>query len=93
MRRVKTLGLGTVWALLLLATGSAALGQVPTAEQLELLNTLPPTQREAVLRQLRQQQGQADQALEFPELVVPAPTTRAPIGYTGTQARSPRWVL
>ena len=47
MRRVKTLGLGTVWALLLLATGSAALGQVPTAEQLELLNSLPPTQREA----------------------------------------------
>ena len=69
MRRVKTLGLGTVWALLLLVAGSAAFGQVPTAEQLELLNALPPTQREAALNQLRQQQGQVqgDQQLEFPD--------------------------
>jgi protein involved in polysaccharide export with SLBB domain len=74
MRRVRTLGLGTVWALLLLAAGSAAFGQEPTAEQLELLNLLPPAQREAVLSQFLQQQGQADQPLEFPEVVVGAST-------------------
>jgi protein involved in polysaccharide export with SLBB domain len=46
---------------------------VPTDEQLEMINQLPPAQRQAVLRELRQQQRQAgqDEALEQPELVLP----------------------
>lgn len=45
----------------------------PTAQQLQLLNSLPPAQREQLLRQMQQAQGQAAaQPPEFPQVVQPA---------------------
>lgn len=61
-------------AYLFLALGTGlAQSQTPTADQLELLNQLPPAQRQAVLRELRQQQRSRENVpLEQPELMRPA---------------------
>ena len=59
--------------LLALSVVAMAQAPMPTSEQLELINQLPPAQRQAVLRELRKQQRQAgqDQPLEQPDLVLP----------------------
>lgn len=45
----------------------------PTAAQMEMLNRLPPSQRQAILREIRNAQRQSGQAqpLEYPELLRP----------------------
>lgn len=64
--------------ILLLAAGteeSSAQNSIPepTAAQMEMLNRLPPSQREAVLREIRnaQRQSSQPQSLDFPELMRP----------------------
>ena len=57
--------------LLMFAGVQPADGQTPTPEQLQLLNSLPPDQRQQVLQQIQGNQGQAtDPQLEFPSTVI-----------------------
>ena len=52
---------------------AAATAQTPTADQIELLEALSPSEREALLQRVREGEQKPDQELEFPELIMPTP--------------------
>ena len=72
-QRILTFFLVTV-AIAVVASSPPVLAQTPTAAQLEMLNRLPPGQRQEILRQLRERgvsiDGEEEQP-EFPDLVLP----------------------
>lgn len=67
---VENVALGLAAILCLLAvTDSFAQAPAPTAEQMNLINSLPPAQREAILRELRNFQRQATQRERDPQTI------------------------
>ncbi len=74
----RLLGRGTLAAMLALA-GGLALGQTPTAAQMDAFKNLTPEQQQAILEQMggsgQAGSGRRDRALENPETVSPRSTT------------------
>ena len=72
---------------------AAAPAQTPTADQLELLESLSPSEREALLQQMREGERKPDQELEFPELIMPPPVEEEEVDEPPVLARGDTVVI